>query len=172
MMKPHFTALCAPRYVSPLAAPIEPPTDKQAHLIECFQAAKPIQPNSVVAAYLAGRGLPPCALSPAAIREAEALYWVNDIDGKPMNLGRFPCMIAAITSPSSELQGLHYTYFEHNGNTWAKLNLVNNETPLRLTAHVAIKSQNHAYPHTNLPAIISCCLNSKIHCSTHSSMAT
>lgn len=117
-----------PRMVAPTTATIELPTDKQAHFIECFQAAKPIEPNSVVAAYLAGRGLPPCALSPAAIREAEALLWVNDVHGKPFNVGRFPCMVAAITSPNGELQGLHYTYFEHNGDTWAKLNVLHPQT--------------------------------------------
>ncbi|SSY70223.1 toprim domain-containing protein [Alysiella crassa] len=110
-------------------APKQPEIDRLPELQQRFQAAHALAPNGAVMAYLAGRGLPEWALPAAAIRETVADYWAQDVrTNQPLHMGRFACMVAAITLPNGKLQGLHYTYLQNNGNHWAKLNITHPQT--------------------------------------------
>lgn len=112
-----------PRPVVRLAKPkpIAPPPDKQARLRAGFNAALPLKRESAVCGYLQGRGLPLDTL-PAQIRQAQTPYWTSTPEGVPQMLCTAPAMIAAITLPDGELQGLHYTYLQWENGTWGKLN--------------------------------------------------
>lgn len=107
----------------------EPPKDKQADLIARFQAASPLTEHGAVYQYFMGRGLPPLECSPTApMRETFADYWATSTNGTTLHLGRFPCMIAAITLPNGDLQGLHYTYLQKSGDKFHKLKITHPQT--------------------------------------------
>lgn len=108
--------------------PKQPEIDRLPELQQRFQAAHSVEPNGAAMAYLAGRGLPKRTLPAAAIRETIADYWAKDCHNQPLHMGRFVCMVAAITLPNGELQGLHQTYLQQDGNTWRKLNITHPQT--------------------------------------------
>lgn len=117
--QPRQTATSSPK----------PTIDRLSELQQRFQAAHAVTRNGAIMAYLAGRGLPEWALPAAAIRETVADYWAQDVrTNQPLHMGRFACMVAAITLPNGELQGLHQTYLQQDGNTWRKLNITHPQT--------------------------------------------
>lgn len=127
-MSHHTPSKHQPRHIA-TPTPKQPEIDRLPELQQRFQAAHALAPNSAVMAYLAGRGLPVWDLPAAAIRETVADYWAQDVrTNQPLHMGRFACMVAAITLPNGKLQGLHYTYLQNNGNHWAKLNITHPQT--------------------------------------------
>ncbi|WP_373824011.1 toprim domain-containing protein [Neisseria dentiae] len=107
----------------PPPTPAEPPQDKQAALLAVWNEARPLS-GSPAALYLQTRGIPPAAFQTALnIRHCSALpLWATDTSGKPLLIGHFPAMLAAITTPSGQLQGLHKTYLHSvSGGAWQKL---------------------------------------------------
>ncbi|OSI14974.1 DUF7146 domain-containing protein [Neisseria dumasiana] len=128
-----------PRTPLPPAKPATPPKDKQAALLALWHEATPISRRDPAAEYLHGRGLPAAAFQTASnIRYHPTLpLWATDIDGqtaKPLLIGCFPAMLAAVTTADGQLQGLHKTYldavytkpYSENGNhipAFTKLNI-------------------------------------------------
>ena len=85
--------------------------DKQAKLLSIFDQAHPLSADSPAVQYLHQRGL---TLPPdyPQIRYHPALpYWTHH-DSEPMHMGNHPALIAAITTPNGELQGIHCTYLQ------------------------------------------------------------
>lgn len=91
------------------------PEDKLPELSALWQGAEPLA-GSPAALYLQGRGLPADIINQAAdLRFCPALpYWIQR-GGKPDCIGNFPALLAAIRTPSGELQGLHKTYLQADG---------------------------------------------------------
>lgn len=133
-----------PRAPLPPAKPAAPPKDKQAALLNLWHEAIPISGQDPAAQYLHGRGIPDTAFQTALnIRYHAALpLWATDTDGqtaKPLLIGYFPAMLAAITTADGQLQGLHKTYlnavytktYGENGNhapAFTKLNIYHPHT--------------------------------------------
>ncbi|WP_115133691.1 DUF7146 domain-containing protein [Neisseria zoodegmatis] len=106
-----------PRAPLPPAKPAAPPQDKQAALLNLWHEAIPISDQDPAAQYLHGRGIPDTAFQTALnIRYHAALpLWATDTDGqtaKPLLIGYFPAMLAAVTTADGQLQGLHKTYLQ------------------------------------------------------------
>lgn len=99
----------------------------RAKLTERLRHARPIGANGAVSGYLTGRGLQ-AVTGLHDLLETEADYWLQTADGRPVRIGTFPAMLAAIRDPSGELLGLHTTYLSHNGTGWQKLQAVHPET--------------------------------------------
>lgn len=105
----------------PKAEPPKPETDQAAKLAALWNAAEPLplsdseRAENPVIRYLETRGLN-MNDTPRQIRFLpQAKYWTAnaDSDSKPLLIGVFPCMIAAITdNETAELQGLHMTYLQ------------------------------------------------------------
>ena len=115
-------------------APTTPPKDQQAALAALWLAALPLAAlpladNDPVSCYLHTRGLPAGVVQGAAnIRHAPTLpMWATRDHGghhsRPVLIGRYPAMLAAITNTSGQLQGLHKTYLQpaKTGQGWHKL---------------------------------------------------
>lgn len=68
--------------------------------------------GEVVGGYLRGRGIDH---TPAALREHPNLEYTEKIDGKNVVVGRYPAMIAQITSPGGRCVGIHRTYLDGAG---------------------------------------------------------
>lgn len=111
-----------------------PPKDQQAALLRLWQAAAPLSSNDPASLYLQGRGLSLDGIAHAAnIRHLAADYWTTG-SHRPLLLGQFNCMIAAIANATGELQGIHQTFLQYDGNTWRKLALNHPETGEALPA--------------------------------------
>lgn len=64
--------------------------------------------------YLERRGCLP-AVMPATLRFHPSLpYWLTDF-GKPVRLGCFPAMLAAVQGPDGRVVAIHRTYLQHDG---------------------------------------------------------
>lgn len=74
-------------------------------------------PGTPAEVYLTGRGIAPTVVARLqAIRFAEVDYWHRASDSQRGEvLGRWPCMIAAITGPDGRFCGLHQTYLADGG---------------------------------------------------------
>lgn len=117
----------APRDL-PAAAPAQPHNDKQPALWRQWQAACPLADGDPVTGYLKTRGLPLPDPLPAALRYAPSLaYWAALADC-PRRISSQPAMLAAITTPDGQLQGLHQTYLQHDCSGWHKWAHINHET--------------------------------------------
>ena len=77
------------------------------HLLAC---AHPLQRQSPVGQYLVRRGLGALSKNPQALRMAALPYFDDGIE-----IGRFPVMLGAVTSPEDVLVGLHRTYISTGG---------------------------------------------------------
>lgn len=96
--------------------PATPPEDgerKRRTYREQFRQALPLTSDGPAVRYLAARGLPLTAF-PATLRDEAARYWAP-ADPRPLSLGRFPAMLAAIQGPDGALVGLHRTYLMGHG---------------------------------------------------------
>ena len=84
---------------------------RQARINEQIRAlALPLQRQSPVGQYLVHRGLGALSKNPQALRMAALPYFDDGID-----IGRFPVMLGAVTSPEGVLVGLHRTYISTGG---------------------------------------------------------
>lgn len=99
----------------------------QVKLTARLRHARPVGADGAVSGYLTGRGLQ-AVTGLHDLLETEADYWIQTADGRPVCMGTFPAMLAAIRDPSGELLGLHTTYLSHNGTGWQKLAAVHPET--------------------------------------------
>ncbi|QND83414.1 Toprim domain-containing protein [Chromobacterium vaccinii] len=103
-----------PERPKPAQTPAKRPKDQRAAVTRLWQEAQPIEPGDPVARYLAGRGLV-LEPFPDALRHHPALpYWAEVAD-RPVLLGHFPAMLAAVSSPSGALVALHRTYLNDAG---------------------------------------------------------
>ena len=90
------------------------PEDKLPELSALWQAAEPLA-GSPAALYLQGRGIPADIINQAAdLRFARLPYWIQR-KGQPESIGILPALLAAIRTPSGELQGLHKTFLQTDG---------------------------------------------------------
>ena len=91
------------------------PEDKLPELSALWQGAEALA-GSPAALYLQGRGIPADIINQAAdLRFSPALpYWIQR-GGKPECIGSFPALLAAVRTPNGELQGLHKTYLQSDG---------------------------------------------------------
>lgn len=104
---PRAVAVATPR-------PVANSQDLRAQIVRLWHAAKPVTAADPVGRYLARRGLV-LAQYPAALRFHPALpYWVTH-HGKPVKLGHFPAMLAAVKAPDGHLVGLHRTWLTADG---------------------------------------------------------
>ena len=97
------------------------PEDKLPELSALWQGAEALA-GSPAALYLQGRGIPADIINQAAdLRFCPALpYWIQR-GGKPDCIGNFPALLAAVRTPSGELQGLHKTFLQTDGaGAWHK----------------------------------------------------
>lgn len=78
-----------------------------------WDKAKPIAPLSAAGLYLKGRALP--VNSPALRFEALRSYWQAIEGGKPVELGRWPAMLAQISNATGEMVGIHQTFLNPMG---------------------------------------------------------
>lgn len=80
-----------------------------------WEESHPIEPGDQAHRYLAGRGIT-LNTWPDDLRCHPALaYWeVNDA-GKPVLLGRWPCLLAVVRSPQGRPVALHRTYVTDDG---------------------------------------------------------
>ena len=77
---------------------------------QLFACAHPLQRQSPVGQYLVHRGLGKLSKSPQALRMAALPYFDDGIE-----IGHFPVMLGAVTSPEGVLVGLHRTYISKAG---------------------------------------------------------
>ena len=77
---------------------------------QLFACAFPLQRQSPVGQYLVHRGLGKLSKSPQALRMAALPYFDDGIE-----IGHFPVMLGAATSPEGVLVGLHRTYISKAG---------------------------------------------------------
>lgn len=86
--------------------------DRTDRLSALWDAARSVSPSDPVGRYLARRGLGAVAdTCPAALRYHPALpYWHPDSNGRAVELGRFPALLARLTAPDGTLAGLHRIY--------------------------------------------------------------
>lgn len=122
----------AQRYTPRTAKPSTAATqyDQQGKLADRLAKARRIGAGGAVNGYLNGRGLPSIGCL-ADILETRAEYWTNptDKDSRPIYIGTFSAMLAAIRTPDGQLQGLHTTYLIHNEQTgWQKLQATHPQT--------------------------------------------
>lgn len=109
------TAKRRPINTKPRPAPETPACDKLAALLQRWQEADELQPESPAVQYLKGRGLALPALDPA---DGNGISGINGLRYSPKAeywasgrlIGCFPALIAAVCTPSGQLQGLHQTY--------------------------------------------------------------
>lgn len=96
------------------------PEDKLPELSALWQAAEALA-GSPAALYLQGRGIPADIINQAAdLRFARLPYWIQR-KGQPESIGILPALLAAIRTPSGELQGLHKTFLQTDGaGAWHK----------------------------------------------------
>ena len=77
---------------------------------QLFACAHPLQRQSPVGQYLVHRGLGKLSKSPQALRMAALPYFDDGTE-----IGHFPVMLGAVTSPEGVLVGLHRTYISKAG---------------------------------------------------------
>ena len=77
---------------------------------QLFACARPLQRQSPVGQYLVHRGLGKLSKSPQALRMAALPYFDAGAE-----IGHFPAMLGAVTSPKGVLVGLHRTYISKAG---------------------------------------------------------
>lgn len=77
---------------------------------QLFACAHPLQRQSPVGQYLVHRGLGKLSKSPQALRMAALPYFDDGTE-----IGHFPVMLGAVTSPEGVLMGLHRTYISKAG---------------------------------------------------------
>lgn len=77
---------------------------------QIMAAAHPLQRQSPVGMYLVNRGLGALKKAPASLRMAALPYFNEGVE-----VGRFPVMLAAVTTPQRTLVGLHRTYISTHG---------------------------------------------------------
>ena len=77
---------------------------------QLFACARPLQRQSPVGQYLVHRGLGKLSKSPQALRMAALPYFDDGAE-----IGHFPAMLGAVTSPKGVLVGLHRTYISKAG---------------------------------------------------------
>lgn len=77
---------------------------------QLFDCAHPLRRQSPVGQYLVHRGLGALTKSPQALRMAALPYFDDGVE-----IGRFPVMLGAVTSPEGVLVGLHRTYISEIG---------------------------------------------------------
>ena len=77
---------------------------------QLFACAQPLQRQSPVGQYLVHRGLGKLSKSPQALRMAALPYFDEGTE-----IGHFPVMLGAVTSPEGMLRGLHRTYISKAG---------------------------------------------------------
>lgn len=105
-------AICANPPVSPRPAMV--PKDHGEALRQMWkEAAIPVQGDPVWR-YLERRGCLP-AVMPSTLRFHPALpYWMAD-GGKPVRLGSYPAMLAAVQGADGITVAIHRTYLQHDG---------------------------------------------------------
>lgn len=83
---------------------------RQAALGALYDAAQPLTGADPGSHYLAARGLrlpdPPAALA----CHQKVPYWHGDAHGRPVCLGQFPALLAAVRHPHGHLLAVHRTY--------------------------------------------------------------
>lgn len=77
---------------------------------QLFELAHPLERQSAVGRYLVRRGLGKLSKRPQALRMASLPYFEDGCE-----IGTFPVMLGAITSPDGVLVGLHRTYISGEG---------------------------------------------------------
>ncbi|SFN01882.1 putative DNA primase/helicase [Formivibrio citricus] len=83
--------------------------------LSTWRQAHPVMPGSPVGLYLRNRGLS-LAEYPQALRFHPCLpYWDRGEDGKPIKLGDFCGMVAAVQAPDGALVAVHKTYLTGAG---------------------------------------------------------
>lgn len=81
-----------------------------------WEACRDLVQGDPVTLYLKRRLLAPLWPAPAALRYHPALsYWHEVAENEWAEVGRFPAMVSAITSPAGELLALHRTYLTRDG---------------------------------------------------------
>jgi putative DNA primase/helicase len=102
-----------PRPIAP-PRPVASPADQRTQVLRLWESSHPVTANDPVGRYLANRGLT-LTRYPASLRLHRSLpYWLT-VKGKPVKLGRFPAMLAAIKAPDGYLVGLHRTWLTAAG---------------------------------------------------------
>ncbi len=123
-----------PPKLAPKSTPQASPQDKQARLLEVWNAAAPLTATDPVISYLTGRGLEMADYPPSIRYHAALTYWTECTDGMK-SLGSYPAMIAAITERDGTLAGLHITYLQaRDGKPYGKLNIYHPDTSEALPA--------------------------------------
>jgi putative DNA primase/helicase len=77
---------------------------------QIFELAHPLQRQSPVGRYLVHRGLGALKKRPLALRMAKLPYFDDGVE-----LGQYPVMLGAVTSPEGALVALHRTYISDSG---------------------------------------------------------
>ena len=114
------------RAENPAKAVSVDPARQRDKLAAIWNAARAVSADDPASRYLAGRGLD-LALYPDALRHHHALmYWI-EVDGKPHQLGSYPALLAAITSPAGDLAGLHRIYLTADGHKAAPIHPTTSE---------------------------------------------
>ena len=84
---------------------------RQAHINDqIFACAHPLLRQSPVGQYLVNRGLGRLSKCPDALRMAALPYFDDGVE-----IGRYPVMLGAVTTPEGVLVGLHRTYISETG---------------------------------------------------------
>lgn len=84
---------------------------RQAHINDqIFACAHPLLRQSPVGQYLVNRGLGRLSKCPDALRMAALPYFDDGVE-----IGRYPVMLGAVTTPEDVLVGLHRTYISETG---------------------------------------------------------
>lgn len=99
------------RREAPKAAPGK---DDGEALRRMWKEAAPPEQGDPVWRYLERRGCLP-AVMPSTLRFHPSLpYWLSD-GGKPVRLGNYPAMLAAVQGPDGVTVAIHRTYLDHDG---------------------------------------------------------
>lgn len=92
-------------------------TDRISRLMNIWHGTQPI--GETAKAYFSGRGIEagrlPETLSESVRFHPRLDYWTSDTHGNALHIGAFPCIVAAITDTSGQIQGLHLTYLQTDG---------------------------------------------------------
>lgn len=115
----------APRSAPPPTAPPvprPPRRDGGEALRAMWRQAHPVTEGDTVARYLAGRGLNLPAVPPVIRHHPALAYWRPCSNGRPLRLGIYPAMLAAVQGKDGRVVALHRTWLTPSGAKAAPIN--------------------------------------------------
>lgn len=103
----------------PIPPPVPEPQSEKERRIEraerIWEGSCPITPGDAVHKYLTGRGIALNAWTDDIHCHPALPYWTADDNGKPVQIGTFPAMLAVVRSPQGRPVALHRTYLTSDG---------------------------------------------------------